>query len=142
MKNYEQFVGSIETECAVVFGENEDPERSSTGLIVIPEDKIVTIAEGKHFSTQELKIYGTLIVNGALANVGMVYGSGTVVLPAEIENGTNISSYGCDESTIRFSNDFTGTFSNGCRIGSSLDLGGNTITLTGGGTAAWQQVSI
>lgn len=132
IKNYEQFVGSIETECAVVFGENEDPERSSTGLIVIPEDKIVTIAEGKHFSTQELKIYGTLIVNGALANVGMVYGSGTVVLPAEIEDGTNIGGYGCDESTIRFSNDFTGTFSNGCRIGSSLDLGGNTITLTGG----------
>lgn len=131
LKNYDQFAGSIETECAVVFGEVENPERSGIGRIVIPEDETVTIAEGKHFSTQELQIDGTLIVNGALS-VGMVSGSGAVVLPAEIENGTNIGAYGCEESTIRFSDDFTGTFSNGCRIGGSLDLGGNEITLTGG----------
>ena len=132
LKNYDQFVGSIETECAVVFGEVEDPERSGIGRIVIPEDATVTIAEGKHFSTQELKIDGTLVVNGALLNIEMVSGSGTVVLPAEIEDGTNIGTYGCEESTIRFSNDFTGTFSNGCRIRGNLDLGGNTIKLTGG----------
>ena len=131
IKNYDQFSGSIEAECAVVFGEVEDPERSDTGLIVIPEDATVTIAEGKHFTMQELKIDGVLIVNGAL-NVGMVSGSGTVVLPAEIQNGTNIGVYGCDESTIMFSDDFTGHFSNGCRIRGNLDLDGNTITLTGG----------
>ena len=132
IKNYDQFVGSIEAECAVVFGAVENPERSGVGRIVIPEDATVTIAEGRHFSTQELRIDGTLIVNGALANVGMVYGSGTVILPAKIESGANVGAYGCEESTILFSDDFTGTFSNGCRIRGTLDLGGNTITLTGG----------
>lgn len=129
LKNYDQFEGSIDAECAVVFGDVEDPERSDTGRIVIPEGKTVTIAEGKHFSTQELKIDGTLIMNGAL-NVSTVSGSGTVVLPAEIDCRMDISSYGCDESTIRFSNDFTGYFTAGHYFRGNLDLGGNTITFT------------
>lgn len=131
LKNYDQFEGSIETGCAVVFGDVEDPERSDTGRIVIPEGKTVTIAEGKHFTTQELNIDGTLIMNGAL-NVSTVSGSGTVVLPAEIDYGMDISSYGCDESTIRFSNDFTGYFSAGHYFRGNLDLGGNTITFMDG----------
>lgn len=129
LKNYDQFEGSIETECAVVFGDVDNPETSGAGLIVIPEGKTVTIAEGKHFTTQELKIDGTLIMNGAL-NVSTVSGSGTVVLPAEIDYGMDISSYVCDESTIRFSNDFTGYFSAGHYFRGNLDLGGNTMTFT------------
>ena len=131
-REYSRFMGSIETDCAFVFGNTTDRYESSEGRIVILPNNTVTIAEDKHFSAREIQVDGTLIVNGKLS-VDSIRGSGLVILSGDLENWPeNMQFFGDEGSTIMLAQDLAGEFPRPVRFNGNLDLDGNTMTLTGG----------